>query len=195
MRLPSSRARALASLHPWTAWNPPCIRRVHSTATVAVALERTLVIGHVAVAQFAPIADKPGNLAEVARLAGAAADRGAEVVVLPEYSMFTVPAMDERFVASAEGLDGAFVTGLREVAAHRGSTVVAEMNEALPEGGRIFNTLPRVRFRARRGDHGAGHVKAAGLTFDLQTCYDLRFPEVTGRLADGRAQVVALPAE
>ncbi|MEV4598052.1 carbon-nitrogen hydrolase family protein [Amycolatopsis sp. NPDC049253] len=187
--------------------------------TIAVAPERTLVMVLVAVAQFAPTDDKPGNLAQVTRLAGEAAGRGAEVVVLPEYSMFTVPAMDERFVASAERLDGAFATGLREVAARRGITVVAGMNEAGPEGGRIFNTLvvagpdgelaARYRklhlydaFGFRESDFvRAGDItepatfKAAGLTFGLQTCYDLRFPEVTRRLADAGAQIVALPAE
>ncbi|MGW4486345.1 carbon-nitrogen hydrolase family protein [Amycolatopsis sp. NPDC004368] len=173
----------------------------------------------VAVAQFAPTDDKPANLAEVARLAGEAADRGAEVVVLPEYSMFTVPKVDERFVASAEPLDGAFATGLRELARERGITVVAGMNEAVPEGGRIWNTLvaagPDGEFAAlyrkihlydafgfRESDVIlAGEItepatfKAAGLTFGLQTCYDLRFPEVTRRLVDAGAQAVLLPAE
>ncbi|MEV8608334.1 carbon-nitrogen hydrolase family protein [Amycolatopsis sp. NPDC051373] len=174
---------------------------------------------YVAVAQFAPTDDKPANLAEVTRLAGEAADRGAEVVVLPEYSMFTVPKVDERFVASAEPLDGAFATGLRELAREHGITVVAGMNEAMPEGGRIWNTLvaagPDGDFAAlyrkihlydafgfRESDViRAGEItepatfKAAGLTFGLQTCYDLRFPEVTRRLVDAGAQAVLLPAE
>ncbi|QRP49894.1 carbon-nitrogen hydrolase family protein [Amycolatopsis sp. FDAARGOS 1241] len=176
-------------------------------------------MAHVAVAQFAPTEDKTANLAELTRLVGVAADRGAEVVVLPEYSMFTAPAVDERFVASAEDLDGPFVTGLREMARERGVVVVAGVNEAVPGGGKIRNTLVAAgadgelaalyrkihlydAFGVRESDFiVAGEItepptfKAAGLTFGLQTCYDLRFPEVTRRLADAGAQVVLLPAE
>ena len=96
---------------------------------------------HVAVAQFTPTDDKPANLAAVTRLVGEAAGRGARVVLLPEYTMFTVPVMDERFVTSAESLDGPFATGLRDLAKDRGVTVVAGMNEALPGESRISNTL------------------------------------------------------
>jgi predicted amidohydrolase len=34
-----------------------------------------------------------------------------------------------------------------------------------------------------------------GIAVGLQTCYDLRFPEVTRRLADAGAELVAVPAE
>ena len=34
-----------------------------------------------------------------------------------------------------------------------------------------------------------------GIVVGLQTCYDLRFPEVTRRLADAGADLVAVPAE
>ena len=34
-----------------------------------------------------------------------------------------------------------------------------------------------------------------GLRFGMQTCYDLRFPEVTRRIVDAGAQVLLLPAE
>jgi deaminated glutathione amidase len=173
----------------------------------------------VAVAQFAPTDDKEANRATIARLAGDAASRGAQVLVLPEYAMFTVPAMDERFVESAEDLDGPFVTTLREIAKDRDLAVVAGMNEALPGTGRISNTLVAVgpdgsllaRYRkvhlydafgfqesslVRAGDIAEPETFTVdGLTFGLQTCYDLRFPEVTRRIADAGAQVVLLPAE
>ncbi|MDT8912833.1 carbon-nitrogen hydrolase family protein [Amycolatopsis sp. PS_44_ISF1] len=140
-------------------------------------------------------------------------------MVLPEYSVFTVPVVDRRFAASAEDLDGAFVTGLRTLARDRGVTVVAGMNEARPGRARISNTLVAAgpdgavsalyrkihlydAFGARESDVlEPGELtepqtfEAGGLTFGLQTCYDLRFPEVTRRLADAGAQVVLLPAE
>jgi predicted amidohydrolase len=173
---------------------------------------------HVALAQFAPGDDKAANLALIARLAGDAADRGARVVVLPEYAMFTVPAMDRRFVDSAEDLDGSFVTGLRDLAKDRGVAIVGGMNERL-DGSRISNTLVAAgpdgavaalyrkihlydAFGFRESDVvRAGEIsepetfEVDGVRFGLQTCYDLRFPEVTRRLADAGAQVVLLPAE
>jgi predicted amidohydrolase len=173
---------------------------------------------HVALAQFAPGDDKAANLDLITKLAGDAADRGARVVVLPEYAMFTVPAMDRRFVDSAEDLDGEFVTGLRALAADRGVAIVGGMNERL-DGSRISNTLVAAgpdgaiaalyrkihlydAFGFRESDVvRAGEItepetfEVDGVRFGLQTCYDLRFPEVTRRLADAGAQVVLLPAE
>ncbi|GAB3145498.1 carbon-nitrogen hydrolase family protein [Amycolatopsis stemonae] len=172
---------------------------------------------HVALAQYAPGDDKAANLALVTKLAGDAADRGARVVLLPEYAMFTVPAMDHRFVDSAEDLDGEFVTGLLALAAQRGLTIVGGMNERL-DGSRISNTLVAAgpdgvkalyrkihlydAFGFRESDVvRAGEItepetfEVDGVRFGLQTCYDLRFPEVTRRLADAGADVVLLPAE
>ncbi|WP_228004816.1 carbon-nitrogen hydrolase family protein [Amycolatopsis sp. YIM 10] len=177
------------------------------------------IMVHVAVAQFAPGEDKRANLAEVTRLADEAVARGARVVVLPEYAMFTVPTMDERFVESAEPLDGEWVSGLRALAAERRVTLVAGVNEALPGTGRIANTLVAAgedgsiaalyrklhlydAFGFRESDFvRSGEIELPetfqvdGLTFGLQTCYDLRFPEVTRRLVDAGADVVLLPAE
>ncbi|MFJ7214344.1 carbon-nitrogen hydrolase family protein [Amycolatopsis sp. NPDC098790] len=172
---------------------------------------------HVALAQFAPGDDKAANLALITKLVGDAADRGARVVVLPEYAMFTVPAMDHRFVESAEALDGSFVTGLLSLAAARGVTIVGGVNERL-DGSRISNTLVAAgpdgvtavyrkihlydAFGFRESDVvRAGEItepetfEVDGVSFGLQTCYDLRFPEVTRRLADAGADVVLLPAE
>jgi predicted amidohydrolase len=172
----------------------------------------------VALAQFAPGDDKTANLALVTGLVDDAVARGARVVVLPEYTMFTVPAMDHRFVESAEDLDGSFVTGLRALAKDRDVAVVAGMNERL-NGSRISNTLVaaapdgsvaalyrKIHLYDAFGFHESDVVQAGeitepetfevgGVRFGLQTCYDLRFPEVTRRLADAGAQAVLLPAE
>ena len=63
----------------------------------------------VAVAQFAPGTDKAANLAIIRSLAQRAADRGARLVVFPEYSAFFTPELGDRAVAAAEPLDGPFV--------------------------------------------------------------------------------------
>lgn len=174
---------------------------------------------HVAVAQFAPGNDKQENFELITRLVGEAAERGAGVVVLPEYAMYTVPVMDDRFVTSAEDLDGEFVTALRGLAKERGITVVAGINEALPGGQRISNTLVAAgpdgaiaalyrklhlydAFGFRESDVvQAGEIEAPEtfeldeFVFGLQTCYDLRFPEVTRRLVDAGVTALLLPAE
>ena len=133
--------------------------------------------------------------------------------------MFTVPVMDERFVASAERIDGPFVAEIKALAAQHGIAIVCGINEATDEGTRIHNTLLAVDAQGQvvatyRKLHlydafgytesklvSAGAIeppqtfKVEELTFGMQTCYDLRFPEVTRRLVDAGADVVLMPAE
>ncbi|TRW80063.1 carbon-nitrogen hydrolase family protein [Mycolicibacterium sp. 018/SC-01/001] len=173
----------------------------------------------VAVAQFAPGEDKAANLEAVTGYVTEAAAQGADLVVFPEYSMFTAPAMDERFLASAESLDGPFVSALQETARQQAVTIVAGINETTDRADQIHNTLVAIDgggkvTAAYRKMHlydafgysesrfvRAGVVDApetftvGGLTFGMQTCYDLRFPEATRRLVDAGADVVLIPAE
>ncbi len=171
----------------------------------------------VAVAQLAPTEDKSANLATIERLLRQARERGARLVVLPEFSVFTAPAMDDRFVDSAEPLDGPTVTRLATLAGELGLAVVAGVNEAA-EDGRIHNTLVgidggEVRATYRKvhlydafGFRESDRVIAAdpqtpvlldvdGFAVGMQTCYDLRFPESTRVLMDAGADVVAIPAQ
>ena len=171
------------------------------------------------VAQFAPGDDKSANLSTIGRLVAAAAEQGSELVVFPEYSMFTVPVMDERFLASAEGIDGPFVAAMKALAAQHGIAIVFGINETTDEGTRIQNTLLAVDARGEvvatyRKLHlydAFGYTESrlvrpgvieppqtftvGDLRFGMQTCYDLRFPEVTRRLVDAGADVVLMPAE
>lgn len=171
------------------------------------------------VAQFAPGEDKSANLKSIRGLVAAAREQGSELVVFPEYSMFTVSAMDERFVASAERLDGAFVTQLSALAAEHRIAIVCGMNEATDEGTRIHNTLLAIdaagalvaAYRKLHLYDAFGYTESSlvrpgtieppqtfvigGLRFGMQTCYDLRFPEVTRRLVDAGADVALMPAE
>ncbi|GAA4149357.1 carbon-nitrogen hydrolase family protein [Actinomadura keratinilytica] len=173
----------------------------------------------VAVAQFSAGLDKERNLAVVRELVGEAAARGARVVVLPEYSMFAAPRVDERFVASAEDLDGPFATGLAETARRHGVHVVAGMNERTDDPGRISNTLlaagpdgeiaatyRKIHLYDAFGMRESDVIRPGelaepetftvdGLRFGMQTCYDVRFPEVARRLVDAGVDVLALPAD
>ena len=171
----------------------------------------------VAVAQFAPGADREANLAVMAGLAATAAERGATLVVFPEYSSYFTPEMGPDWMTAAEPLDGAFVAGLAAIAAELNVVVVAGLLETAgekahntvvaiaPDGTRLA-TYRKLHLYDAFGSHEsdwivAGEISApetfawAGFTVGLQTCYDIRFPEVTRTLVDAGADLVLVPAE
>jgi deaminated glutathione amidase len=173
----------------------------------------------VAVAQFAPGTDKAANLAVIRTLAQRAVDRGARLVVFPEYSSFFTPELGDRAVAAAEPLDGPFVAELAQIAGSVGATIVAGTLETTQTPDRFFNTLVAVSgdgdllakyrkihlydaFGQRESDSVlAGALDSpetfavGGFTAGLQTCYDLRFPEATRRLVDAGVDLVLVPSE
>jgi predicted amidohydrolase len=173
----------------------------------------------VAVAQFAPTDDKAANLSQIRELATLAAARGAELIVFPEYSSYFTAQLGDRSLAAAETLDGPFVAGLEAIAKVLGVHIVAGMLETVSDGNHVSNTLVAVSaagsriakyrkihlydaFGQRESDWvTAGAVEPPelftlnGLTVGLQTCYDIRFPEMTRRLVDAGAQLVLVPAE
>ena len=173
----------------------------------------------VAVGQFAPGSDQVENLRQMASLAAEAVDRGAALVVFPEYSSFFEMQLGPASVAAAEALDGPFVTAVGELARQLGIHIVAGMLESGRAEDRASNTLVAVApsgdivavyrklhlydaFGQLESEHIiAGEIEPPqtfvldGLTVGMQTCYDIRFPEVTRRLADAGADVVLVPAE
>lgn len=170
-----------------------------------------------AIAQFAPSEDKAANVDTMVGLIEQAAARGAELVVLPEYAVFTVPTMDDRFVHTAEPLDGPSVTRLAQASVDLGLSIIVGVNESAADG-RIHNTLValqdgviaavyrKVHLYDAFGYRESDRVIAAdpstpqllelnGFRIGMQTCYDLRFPETSRSLVDAGADVIALPAE
>jgi predicted amidohydrolase len=173
----------------------------------------------VAIAQFAPGPDKVANLETIARLARTAVERGASLVVFPEYSSFFVDPIGPESVANAEPLDGPFVTVLSGIAAELDVHIVAGMVAEATDAGRFANLLVAISpvdgliaqysklhlydaFGGRESDWvEPGAIQAPqtfsieGVTIGLQTCYDIRFPEVTRWLVDAGADLVLVPAE
>jgi predicted amidohydrolase len=176
----------------------------------------------VAVAQFAPGADKEQNLATIRRLAERAAERGAALVVFPEYSSFFVAELGRPVVDAAEPIDGPFVSALSGLARELGVNLVAGLVECADAGeshGRFSNTLVAIdgsgglvaqyrklhlydAFGQRESDWVVPGVigepetfSLRGLTVGMQTCYDIRFPEVSRRIVDAGADVVLVPSE
>jgi predicted amidohydrolase len=173
----------------------------------------------IAVAQFAPGTDVAANLAEIRALATVAAGRGARLVVFPEYSSYFSPRLGPDFVTAAQALDGQFVTGLRAVARELGIHLVVGLVERIADPQRFSNTLValapsgetvatyrKLHLYDAFGDRESQWVKPGdieapqlfdfdGFRVGLQTCYDLRFPEVTRRLVDAGATLVVVPSE
>lgn len=173
----------------------------------------------IAVAQFVPGSDREANLAEIARLSGIAAARGAQLVVFPEYSAFFEATLGPAFARAAEPLDGPFVTALAALAADLDLVIVAGMLEEVAVPGRFSNTLVALgptgellaRYRKLHLYDAFGERESdwvlpgvieppqtfvvGGLRVGLQTCYDIRFPEVTRRLVDAGVELVLVPAE
>lgn len=173
----------------------------------------------IAVAQFAPGDDTAANLRSIRELAAVAVERGAKLVVFPEYSSFFLPDLGERSVAAAEPLDGPFATELAAIAAGLQVYIVAGMLESTTDPARFSNTLVafdahgalvakyrKVHLYDAFGQKESDWVTAGvieqpetfdlgGITVGLQTCYDVRFPEVTRRIVDAGADLILLPSE
>jgi predicted amidohydrolase len=169
----------------------------------------------VAVAQFAAGTDKQANRKFAVESIESAASAGAELVVLPENSMYADP---EHCTTDAEPLDGQFATTIANTARANKITVIAGLTERLPDDPRPSNTLIAVdpagnrlgvyrkvhlydAFGYRESDRITPAAIAEPVTFDLgglrfamMTCYDLRFPEMARYLLDAGATAIALPA-
>ncbi|WP_396916818.1 nitrilase-related carbon-nitrogen hydrolase [Mycolicibacterium sp.] len=171
----------------------------------------------VTLAQIGSGTDVTANLAQIVSTATAAQAQGAEVVLFPEYAMYEKPVVDGTFAAVAEPLDGAFGCAVSALAARLGIAVVTGLVEANPDDAtRPFNTLAAwassgvLVGRHRKAllyDVGAfresSYISAGDITevcvvrigstvFGLQTCYELRFPEISRRQARAGATILAV---
>jgi predicted amidohydrolase len=170
----------------------------------------------VGVAQFAPSADKAANLERIRELTLIAVSRGAAIVVFPEYSSYFSNPIDASFADAAESLDGPFVAELTTIADELDIHIVAGLVEKAGEkfsntvvavdGSGVVATYRKLHLYDAFGDKESDWVEPGkleepqifavrGMSVGLQTCYDIRFPEVTRRLVDAGADLVLVPAE
>ena len=173
----------------------------------------------VAVVQTAPGDDPARNRRTITDLTEEAVRRGAQVAVFPEYSSYFSPDLGPAYLEAAESTDGPFVRHLTALADRLGVVVVAGLVAVSPDPARFENLLVAVApgrgvvaryskqhlYDAFGGKESrwivpgplavAATFEVGGLVFGLQTCYDLRFPEVTRTLVDAGADVVLMPAE
>jgi deaminated glutathione amidase len=174
----------------------------------------------VAAVQLNSNGEKARNLAAAERLVRAAADDGAELVVLPE--KWNLLAAGEEMAAGAETLTGPSLTAAREWARELGIHLLAGSiaERGADPGEKAFNTSVLIgpggddlaAYRKihmfdveaggvtyRESDHeqaGEEIVSASldGLELGMTVCYDLRFPELYRILAVRGARLIAVPS-
>jgi N-carbamoylputrescine amidase len=165
----------------------------------------------IAAAQYEPrIGELEHNRTEAARWAEAAADAGAQLVVLPELASSGYVFASE---AEADGLaedptSGASIAGLVEVCNRRGLHVVLGLNERFAD--RRYNSAvllgPQGMIATYRKLHLFHDEKSwfqpgedlvvVDLPIGrvgLMICYDIWFPEVARGLAIRGAEIIAVP--
>jgi predicted amidohydrolase len=170
----------------------------------------------VALAQFGAGRDKQANLERMLEITGRAASRGADLVLFPECSMISLRA-GESLASHAEALNGSFNERLSQAARRHGVALVAGVYESIPDSDKVYNLV--VAFAAdgtllggyrkvhlydafgyRESDRiqfGEGDTLVftlGDLRIGVETCYDLRFPEMTRHLVQRGAELVLLPA-
>jgi predicted amidohydrolase len=177
----------------------------------------------VAAIQCTATADRSANLAAAGDLVAAAADDGAELVVLPE--LFSLYGNAAVLRASAEPLDGPTGTWAAEVARRHRIWLVAGSFVETTGPGRNHNTsllvgpdgtalahyrklhlfdvdVPGAVTRESDAVVPGDAVVGASVTLDdgqplpvgLTICYDLRFPEIYRLLALAGALVIVVPS-
>jgi predicted amidohydrolase len=154
----------------------------------------------VGIVQIASGEDKQENLKKAKKMVLQAADKGAELILLPElfnYLPETITA--DAYRKKAERLDGPTIGMLKDIAATRNIAIVSGSIAEEEEGGKIYNTSffigssgiiagYRKIHLFKFGDidettvfeGGVKPVVAEGKGFKigLTTCFDLRFPEL-----------------
>jgi deaminated glutathione amidase len=171
----------------------------------------------IAVAQFAPTADKTANLEHISGFAEQSARAGARMVVFPEGAMHTFGELTDDLSPVAEPLDGPFVAHLSKLASRLDIALVAGMFEAIPGDHRIHNTAvvvdrrngvvvahrkrhlydafgERESDRFRAGTEDVPLIDVDGFTTAVVVCYELRFPAFIQDAADRGAEVLVVPA-
>jgi predicted amidohydrolase len=164
----------------------------------------------VAAAQVAPDVTQAPSTDRLVAAVREAADRGAQLVVLPELAPSGYCFLDrEEAWAAGEALDGTSVTALRQVSQERSVTVVVGLplregdvlfNAAVVlEDGKVLGVYRKSHLWAREkllfaaGEQGPLVVATRCGVVAVVVCYDLEFPELVRVAAEAGAEIVAAP--
>jgi predicted amidohydrolase len=170
----------------------------------------------IALGQMSAKFDKAANLDRMAAFAAEAASAGADLLVLPECAMVHTPDPRTPLGPLAEPVDGPFVSALADMARRRRLAIVCGVYESISGSEKAYNTAVALgpdgalvgayrkihlfdAFGFRESDRivpGDGETvvfELAGMTLGLQTCYDVRFPELARHLVARGAEVIVQP--
>ena len=162
-------------------------------------------------------ADRAANIARAESLVRAAADAGARLVVLAEKWPFIhgprtlegAEALDGPSLSAAAGwarelsvaiLAGSVLEARADGRAHNTSVLIDGAGEVVAVYRKIhmFDVeVGGVSYRESAATEPGGEVvvaEALGRRVGMSVCYDLRFPELYRRLADGGAEIIVVPA-
>jgi len=174
--------------------------------------------------QMMSTADRAHNEARALALVSQAADRGAQLIGLPEVWEHVGPAQQKKAFAGA--LEGRQLAPLREFCTKRTIWLLAGSiaERAHEDAARIYNTTALISPQGRivavyRKMHlfdvdipdGARYRESVtvapgpalppvaelpgfGMKIGLSVCYDLRFPELYRTLSDAGADILCVPA-
>lgn len=171
----------------------------------------------ISVGQLSPSGDMAQNLKVVRRLVARAKDSGAELVLFPEETMFTVRKIEGDLGTAVERDWSTFVQQLSLLAAEFSVAIVAGGYEpsgdpqpyntlvTIDSSGAILGTYRKIHLydafsyqessRIKSGDASAVPVfDIGGLKVGIMTCYDIRFPEMARRLALAGADLILVAA-
>lgn len=170
----------------------------------------------IALAQLENTADPAINLQKAHRFAQQAVSQGADMLIFPEmYMAFAEP--DTPLAKIVEEDNGAFVEGLKALAAETGLTITSGCWEASSSDEHVYNTTytlgpdgntlaayrkvhlfdalnMRESDLVTPGDELPPVIDIAGLKVGFATCYDLRFPEIFRYLSGQGAQLIIMPS-
>lgn len=161
-----------------------------------------------ALVQFEPATETDTNVEKAARYIANAAEKGAELVLLPEIWNVGYFEFDD-YAANAERIDGPTATRMAELAGshgvylHAGSIVETDgdnlYNTSLlfgPDGERIdfYRKMHLFGYESQESDllTPGERISVADTEFGtvgMTTCYDLRFPELYRALRDEGADL------
>ncbi|HVB11019.1 MAG TPA: carbon-nitrogen hydrolase family protein [Bacillota bacterium] len=170
----------------------------------------------IALGQMNAKTDKAANLTRMAAFAAEAGAAGADLLVFPECAMLLNPDPTAALGPIAEPVDGPFVSALGDLARRHHLAIVSGMYESIPGSEKAHNTSVAIAadgsligayrkihlfdaFGYRESDKivpGDGETvvfELAGMKLGLQTCYDVRFPELARHLMDRGVEVIVQP--
>ena len=167
----------------------------------------------VGILQFGATKDKERNLSKIKSLIKSP---DADIIVMPEYSMYDVAqATPAEVAAAAEPLSGPFTSNLIKLAEEYSAYIIAGILESCPDGvyntailispkGELIGTYRKTHlfdaygFREssyfKRGQNPSRVYDLGKVKVAIAICFDIRFPELFRIYALKGAELIAIPS-